>query len=70
MITNDGYAVVPWGDRFMIIFNGFQLTDHRTQEEAIEAIKKHRIKQKPKQPKGASKKSGTRSKSKAKLPLE
>lgn len=70
MITKDGYAVVPWGERFVIIYNGFQMSDHATTDEAVEAIKKHRIKQKPKAPKGASRKTGTRSKSKAKLPLE
>lgn len=48
MITNDGYATVPWGDRFIILYNGFQLTDHATEQEAIEEIKKHRKKYKKK----------------------
>lgn len=65
MITKDGYATVPWGKRFVLIYNGFQLSDHKTEEEAIEALKKHQ-----KKTKGASKRTGTRSKSKAKLVLE
>jgi hypothetical protein len=69
MITNDGYATVPWGDRFVLIHNGFQLSDHKTDDQAIEALKKHREKNKPKPPKGVSKKSGTRSKSKGKIDL-
>jgi hypothetical protein len=49
MITKDGYATVPWGDRFVLLWNGQQLSDHKTDEEAIEALKKHREKQnKPK----------------------
>jgi hypothetical protein len=69
MITKDGYATVPWGDRFVLIHNGFQLSDHKTDEQAIEALKKHREKNKPKPPKRASKKTGTRSKSKGKIDL-
>jgi hydrogenase maturation factor len=42
MITKDGYATVPWGNRFVLIHNGFQLSDHATDAEAIEALKKHR----------------------------
>lgn len=49
MITKDGYATVPWGHRFVLICNGFQISDHATDEEAIEALKKHREQQnKPK----------------------
>jgi hypothetical protein len=69
MITNDGYATVPWGNRFVLIYNGFQLSDHKTDDQAIEALKKHREKNKPKPLKGASKKTGTRRKSKGKLDL-
>lgn len=64
MITKDGYAVVPWGDRFVIIYNGFQLSDHPNMEESMEAIKKHREKGKPKRPRGEKKPT-----SKGKLPL-
>ena len=45
MITKDGYATVPWGDRFVLLWNGQQLSDHKTDEEAIEALKKHKEKQ-------------------------
>jgi hypothetical protein len=55
MITNDGYATVPWGRRFVLIYNGQQLSDHKTDEQAIEALKKHREKNKPKTPKRKSK---------------
>jgi hypothetical protein len=49
MITKDGYATVPWGDRFVLIHNGFQISDHKTDADAIEALKKHREQQnKPK----------------------
>ena len=69
MITKDGYATVPWGDRFILIHNGFQISDHKTDEQAIEALKKHREKNKPKPTKRATKKTGTRSKSKGKIDL-
>ena len=59
MITKDGYATVPWGDRFVLLCNGYQISDHKTDEEAIEALKKHREKNKPKPTKRASKKTGT-----------
>ena len=65
MITKDGYATVPWGNRFVLIHNGFQISDHKTEEQAIAALKKHQ-----KKTQGASKKTGTRSKSKAKLVIE
>lgn len=45
MITKDGYATVPWGHRFVLIWNGQQISDHATDEEAVEALKKHREKQ-------------------------
>lgn len=61
MITKDGYATVPWGDRFVLICNGYQISDHATDEEAIEALKDHRN-----QSKCTSKKSGTRSSTKRK----
>lgn len=54
MITKDGYALVPWGERFVLIYNGYQISDHKTEELGIEAIKKHRSKVK-----GANKTTGT-----------
>lgn len=47
MITKDGYAAVPWGSRFILLCNGYQLSDHKTYDECIEALKKHRNKTKP-----------------------
>jgi hypothetical protein len=61
MITKDGYATVPWGDRFVLIYNGFQLSDHKTDAQAVEALKKHREK---------TKQSKKKSSSKAKLPIK
>ena len=40
-ITKDGYAVVPWGKRYVIIYNGEQLTDVKTVLQAQKFIKKH-----------------------------
>jgi hypothetical protein len=60
MITKDGYATVPWGDRFVLIYNGYQLSDHKTYEDAVDALKKHR--KQTKQPK-------RKTTSKGKLPI-
>jgi hypothetical protein len=43
-----------------LIYNGYQLSDHKTYEDAVDALKKHR--KQTKQPK-------TRSTSKGKLPI-
>jgi hypothetical protein len=40
--TADGYAVVPWGKRLVIIYNGEQLEDVSTVRQANTFIKKHR----------------------------
>jgi hypothetical protein len=40
--TADGYAVVPWGKRLVIIYNGEQLEDVGTVRQANTFIKKHR----------------------------
>lgn len=40
--TKDGYAVVPWGKRYVIIFNGEQLTDVKTILQSQKFIKQHR----------------------------
>ncbi len=70
MITKDGYATVPWGNRFVLIHNGFQLSDHATDAEAIEALKKHREQNKPKTTKRATKKSITPPKATKKTPAK
>ena len=41
-ITSDGYATVPWGKRYVIIYNGEQLTDVKTIKQANKFIKEHR----------------------------
>jgi len=41
-ITADDYAVVPWGKRLVIIYNGEQLEDVSTVRQANTFIKKHR----------------------------
>jgi hypothetical protein len=40
--TKDGYAAVPWGKRFVVIYNGEQLTDVSTVLQAQKFIKQHR----------------------------
>ena len=40
--TKDGYAVVPWGKRLVVIYNGQQLTDVSTKLQAEKFIKQHR----------------------------
>lgn len=40
--TADGYAAVPWGKRFVVIYNGEQLTDVSTILQAHKFIKQHR----------------------------
>jgi hypothetical protein len=41
-VTADDYAVVPWGKRLVIIYNGEQLEDVSTVRQANTFIKKHR----------------------------
>jgi hypothetical protein len=40
--TKDGYAAVPWGKKFVIIYNGEQLTDVNSIAQAQKFIKQHR----------------------------
>ena len=40
--TKDGYAAVPWGKRYVIIYNGEQLVDVSTVKQAHKFIKEHR----------------------------
>lgn len=40
--TKDGYAAVPWGKRFVILYQGQQLTDVKTESQATKFIKNHR----------------------------
>ena len=39
MITQDGYAAVPWGERYVIIYNGEQISDVATAAEAVAYIR-------------------------------
>jgi len=39
MITKDGYAAVPWGERYVIIYNGYQIHDVATAAEAVAYIR-------------------------------
>jgi hypothetical protein len=41
-ITSDNYAAVPWGKRYVILYNGQQLTDVKTVLQAQKFIKQHR----------------------------
>ena len=49
MITKDGYAIVPWAKRFVLLHNNEQLSDHRTVDQATVAMKKHRKNNAPKE---------------------
>lgn len=40
--TPDGYAVVPFGKQFMVIYEGEQLKVCRTESSALSFIKTHR----------------------------
>jgi hypothetical protein len=39
MITSDGYAAVPWGKRYVIIYNGEQISDVATAAQAVAYIR-------------------------------
>jgi hypothetical protein len=45
MITKDGYAIIPWAKRFVLLYNNEQLSDHRTVDQATVAMNKHRKKE-------------------------
>jgi len=45
MITKDGYAAVPWyGEKYVIIHNGFQIADVDSAAEAVEYIREQQKK--------------------------
>ena len=69
MITKDGYAIIPWAKRFVLLYNNEQLSDHRTVDQATVAMKKHRKNNAPVEPKCATKKTTTRPKPKGKIDL-
>jgi hypothetical protein len=40
MITKDGYAAVPWyGTKYVILYNGEQIADADTAEDAVAYIR-------------------------------
>lgn len=41
-ITKDGYAAVPYGKQYIIVFNGHQLKLCRTKASAQKFINEHR----------------------------
>lgn len=40
--TKDGYAAIPWGKKYVIIYNGEQLADVKTILQAQKFVKQHR----------------------------
>ena len=60
MITKDGYAAVQWGERYVIIHNGFQIADVDTADEAVAFIREQQTKTK----------TNKKSKSKGRLTLD
>jgi hydrogenase maturation factor len=47
MITKDGYAAVPWyGEKYVIIHNGFQIADVDSAAEAVAFIREQQRKAK------------------------
>ena len=67
MITKDGYAAVPWGTRYVILYNGEQITDVATAAKAVEYIRKQQKITNQKQTKSTTPR--THKQSKSKLPL-
>ncbi len=73
MITKDGYAAVPWGDRYVILYNGQQLEDVATAEEAVAYIRNQQkiTKAQTNKPRSSKpRKTNKQSKSKGRLTLD
>ena len=68
MITKDGYAAVPWGDRYVIIHNGFQIADVESADKAVEYIRAQQKKDKAKL--SNAPKTNKKTKSKGRLTLD
>lgn len=47
-VSSDGWAAVPYGNQYMIIYGGRQISVHKTLDKAKEAIKVNRSKIKQK----------------------
>jgi hypothetical protein len=68
MITKDGYAAIPWyGEKYVIIHNGFQIADVDSAAEAVEYIRTQQSKDKAKLSKAPT--TNKKSKSKGRLTL-
>ena len=70
MITKDGYAAVPWGTRYVILYNGEQIADVATAAKAVEYIRKQQKITNQKQPRSTTPKTDKKSKSKGRLTLD
>lgn len=68
MITKDGYAAVPWGERYVIIYNGQQISDVATAAEAVAYIRNAQKASKSKTP--AKPRRQTKKKSVGRLTLD
>ena len=56
MITKDGYAAVPWyGTKYVILYNGQQIADVDSAEDAVAYIRNQQKNTKQKQTKGRGK---------------
>lgn len=69
MITKDGYAAVPWGERYVIIYNGEQISDVATAAEAVAYIRNAQKTTKQKTSKSTTPGTHKKSKSKGRLTL-
>ena len=70
MITKDGYAAVPWGERYVIIYNGQQISDVATAEEAVAYIRNAQKTTKQKASRSTTPRTHKKSKSKGRLTLD
>ena len=69
MITKDGYAAVPWGERYVIIYNGEQILDVATAAEAVAYIRNAQKSTNQKASRSTTPKTDKKSKSKGRLTL-
>jgi len=69
MITKDGYAAVPWGTRYVILYNGEQISDVDTAADAVAYIRNAQ-KSTNKQRSSPTPRTNKKSKSKGRLTLD
>lgn len=70
MITKDGYAAVPWGTRYVILYNGQQISDVDTAADAVAYIRNEQKNGIQKQSQSTTPRTHKKSKSKARLTLD